>query len=184
MDGFTTMTAAGMLRSDLSIVTILDTNRMPSPLGSFRLSSNTVINKLDFYSRFENIKGGVLEIDPTMYEGNKGKVYFSNDKPFVSVKRSLWYHTDIRDVNEAGEEAKAARQEYMKKMADTVNAYRSDINSINGYSIINIHPWSIPMSLLVEWVALLNDHIVLVSAEELIEMVAANVPHRPATPRR
>jgi hypothetical protein len=191
MDGFTAKTAAGMHRSGMNIVTILDTNRMPSPLGMLRLPNRAVINKLDFYSRFDNIDGGILQIDPTMYQGNRGKVFFSNGKPFVSLKMSLWYHYDISVINRIENSAERnraieMRRQYIREKADETNAYlrRNNVNSINGYSIINIHPWSIPMDMVALWVSLLDENIVLVSAEELLAMVQHNIPQRTATPRR
>jgi len=165
MDGFTTMTAAGMLRSDMSIVTILDTKKQ---------SDKAFISKLDYYSRFQNIKGGVLEIDPTMYEGNKGKVFFSNGKPFVSVKMSLWHPS-----GKSGQ----ADSAWLKSKADMVNFYAKDVKSIDGYSVINIHPWSVGMANVAEFVTYLDANVVLVSAEELIEMIYWNIPHKTATPK-
>ena len=169
LEAFTDLTAATMLRSKLSYVQILD-GTPDNEIEEFRLK-----NALEYYARYDNIKGGVLSLDPTRYEGGKGRIFFVNDKPFISYRLSLWHPDgENADVTTAWLDAQAA----------TVNAYPADINSINGYSVINIHPWSVSVENLAYFVNRLDDDVVLVNLDELMTMIEANIPHEDAMPDR
>ena len=164
---FTDLTSAQMEKSDLSYVSILD-----STPESF-IDDKVMEHRLEYYARYDNIKGGVLSLDPERYEGGKGKVYFANDKPFVSNRLSLW-HPD-------GEGATVTK-EWLKEQADIVNSYPADLETINGYSVINIHPWTISIENLAYFVSQLDEDVQLVTLDELLTMVENNVPHKTATP--
>lgn len=167
LEDFTDLTSSMMGKSDLSYVSILDN----TPEGF--VADKIIEHRLGYYARYDNIKGGVLSLDPERYEGGKGKVYFANGKPFVSNRLSLW-HPD-------GEGADVT-EEWLKEQADIVNSYPADINSINGYSVINIHPWTISVENLAYFVSQLDEDVELVTLDELLTMVEENVPHKTATP--
>ncbi len=167
LTGFTDLTASAMAKSDLDYVQLLDS--VPGNAYEELL----LINRLGYYSRYDNIKGGVLSLDPTRYEGGKGKIWFSDDKPFISYRLSLW-HPD-------GEGA-AVTNEWLEEQAEKINALPADINSINGYSVINIHPWTVSIENLDYFVSCLDDDVVLVTVEELMEMITENIPHENAQP--
>lgn len=164
---FTDLTSAQMEKSDLSYVSILD-----STPESF-IDDKVMEHRLGYYARCNNIKGGVLSLDPERYEGGRGKVYFANDKPFVSNRLSLW-HPD-------GEGATVTK-EWLKEQADIVNSYPADLETINGYSVINIHPWTISVENLAYFVSQLDEDVELVTLDELLTMVENNVPHKTAIP--
>lgn len=164
LDLFTTQTASAMLKSGERVVTILDDYK---PAKEGRLARS-----FDFYSRFDNVDGGILYLDPGRYESGKGKVWFSQGKPFVSVRLSLWA-TDGYD---------GATDEWIRLQADTVNAYPVDIHSINGYSVICIHAWSMRPAAVDRFIKQLDSHVEILSADDFIRTVQANVPHETAVP--
>ncbi len=164
---FTDLTSSMMEKNDLNYVSILDTT--PENF----MDDKVMEHRLGYYARYDNIKGGVLSLDPERYEGGKGKVYFANDKPFVSNRFSLW-HPDGEgtEITEA----------WLKEQADIVNSYPADIETINGYSVINIHPWTISVENLAYFVSQLEEDVELVTLDELLTMVENNIPHETATP--
>ena len=153
-------TAATMLNSGLTTMTLLD---KPLDLPDFLYE-----NKLSYFARYDNINGGILQIDPSRYEGGKGKVYFAGDKPFISVRPSG--------------NADEVTNEWLREQAEIVNSYPADINSISGYSVINVHPWTVGTDDLAYFVSQLGDNVEVISADELIAAVTKNVPHKTATP--
>ncbi len=165
LSAFTDLTASAMFESDLEYVSILDST--PDSLyDEFRLT-----NSLEYFARYDNIKGGMLYLDPDRYFGGNGKIYFVNDKPFITAKYSLWHPSnDPAKVN----------KEWLDEQIEIVNNYQPDIYSINGYSVINIHPWSISIGNLEYFVENLDDDIVLVTLDELLNMINKNIPHKTA----
>ncbi len=164
---FTDLTSSMMEKSNLNYVSILDNT--PESL----IDDKVLEHRLSYYARYDNIKGGVLSLDPERYEGGKGKVYFANDKPFVSNRLSLW-HPDGEGAN--------VTKEWLKEQADIVNSYPAVLETINGYSVINIHPWTISVENLAYFVSQLDDDVQLVTLDELLTMVENNVSHETATP--
>lgn len=164
---FTDITAYTMAKSGLEYVCILDSTPSKNS-GDKKLE-----NSLQYYARYDNIKGGILSLDPERYEGGKGKVYFVNDKPFVSNRMSLW-HPD-------GEGA-TVTEEWLRQQAEIVNEYPADTNSVNGYSVINIHPWTISVENLSYFVSRLDEDVQLVTVDELLFMMQENIPHETAAP--
>lgn len=164
---FTDITAANMLKSDMEYVNILEFTP-ENEIDELKLTES-----LKYYARYDNIKGGTLSLDPERYMGGKGTVYFVNDKPFISNRYSLW-HPD-------GEGA-VITEEWLKEQAEIINSYPSDISSINGYSVINIHPWTVSVENLEYFVNQLDDNVELVTLDTLITMVEENVPHETVTP--
>ncbi len=168
LEKYTDLTAAAMLESDMEYVSILD-NTPENEIDEAKL-----VQSLQYYTRYDNIKGGVLSLDPDRYAGGKGRVYFVDDKPFVSNRFSLW-HPD-------GEGADVT-ESWLKEQADIINSCSADINSIDGYSVVNIHPWTISVENLSYFVSQLDDDVQLVTLDELLTMVEENVPHESATPK-
>lgn len=165
LEAYSEFTAATMLASGLTTMTLLDE---PLSLPGFLWE-----NKLSYFARYDNINGGILQIDPTRYAGGEGKVFFVDDKPFVSVRLSLWYPSGNADE---------VTNEWLKEQAEIVNNYSADINSISGYSVINVHPWTVGPDDLAYFVSQLDDGVEVISADELIAAVTANVPHKTAKP--
>lgn len=167
LDGYADITAAAMLRSDMRVITILDDKPSAFKQADFE-------RRFGYFSRYDSISGGIVMLDPGRYAAGGGKVWFSDDKPFVSVRLSLW-HPD-------GEGADVSK-EWIKEQADVLNSFSADIDSIDGYSVINVHPWTISVENLAYFVSLLDDDVELVTAETLIDMIAKNTEHIDAAPK-
>lgn len=165
--GFTDLTAVSMKRSNLEYVQILD----DTPKNDYE--AKVLTDRLEYYARYDNIKGGVISLDPDRYAGGKGRIWFVNDKPFITYRLSLWH---------PGGEGVTITNEWLDEQAATVNGYPADISSINGYSVINIHPWTVSIKNLSYFVSQLDEDIVLVTLDELMAMIEKNVPHQNAKP--
>ena len=161
LDNFTTYTAAACQRSDMRVVTILDsiddTFRIPRLEKTFA-----------YYTRFDNIDGAIVMLDPNKYAAAGGKVWFRNDKPLISVRHSLWYSNN---------ESRILPEGWIEEQLEICNSFEADITSINGYSVVNVHPWSVSVGDLSKFVEGLDEHIELVTVDELIKLVGENVPH-------
>ena len=164
LDVFSAQTANAMLQSGQRIVTILD--------DYSAIHEGTMKWSFDYFSRFDNIDGGILFFDPDRYEGGKGKVWFSNDKPFASVRLSLW-----ADGGYDG-----ATDEWIQKQADTVNSYPADIHSVNGYSVICVHAWTMKPASVEKFISLLSDRVQILSAADFLATISQNVPHETSIP--
>mgnify|MGYP002520193158 CR=1 FL=1 len=77
-----------------------------------------------------------------------------------------------------------AFEEWLKEQADIINSYPADMETINGYSVINVHPWSISIENLSYFVSQLDEDVQLVTLDELLTLVENNVPHETATPEK
>ena len=169
VSNYSDITAATMLKSGLTTITLLDEINNEIEFASYA-------HKLEYFARYDNIKGGILQIDPDLYTGGygggRGRVIFANDKPFVSVGFSLWHPSG---------DASQVTNEWLKAQADIINSYPADTKSINGYTVINIHPWTVGPDDLAYFVSQLDDGVEFISADELIAAVTANVPHKNAT---
>lgn len=164
---FADRTAASMMDSGLRVMTLL--NDVPATA----YDDLVYANRLEYFARYDNVDGGIIQMDNDYYAGGHGKVYFANDKPFMTVRFSLWHPSgDAAQVN----------NDWLKEQADIVNSYSADINSINGYSVINVHPWTVGPDDLAYFVSQLDEDIVVLPADELIAAVGENVPHKNAKP--
>jgi len=164
LDLMSTRTASAMLKSNQRILTILD--------DYTTLKDKKFAYRLGYFSRFDNIDGGILYLDPDGYRGGKGKVWFSNDKPFASVRLSLW----------ADNGYDGATDEWIKSQADIINNYPVDINSINGYSVICVHAWSMKPASIQKFINALDDHVVILNADDFLKTMQENIPHKNAAP--
>ncbi len=156
MESFVNESVYAMEQADLHTITILDNSKNISKLSK----------ALEPYSAASAINGGLMQINEK-YEALGGKILFSNHKPFVSAKRSFWFSSE-------NPEEKISK-DWIEHFADEINALPCDINSENGYTYINVHPWSTSMDDLNYLVSLLDEHIELVYADELVELISQNV---------
>lgn len=166
LDLFSTQTASAMLKTGERVITILDDYKP--------IREGVIAHSFDYFSRFDNIDGGILFLDPDRYEAGKGKVWFSGGKPFASVRLSLW----------ATDGYEGATDEWLRQQAETVNAYPVDIHSVDGYSVICIHAWSMKPAAVQTFISLLDDHVELLPADEFLQTMRENVPHETALPRQ
>ncbi len=166
LKAFSDQTASAMLKTGITTVTLLDEIKTKSDI-------NKITSKLRYFARYDNIHGGILQLEPDRYSAGKGEVLFVNEKPFVSVKLSLWHPSGNADE---------VTNEWIKEQADIVNTYSADINSINGYSVINVHPWTVGPDDLAYFISCLDKDIVVISGDEMIQAITDNVPHKNAIP--
>lgn len=128
------------------------------------IDSTVDIEKLDVFSQYDAIKGGVVfEGDLYIDHGGDGAgtLHWSNGKPFIVPRDALWSGANT-----------------IEGLAQKVNAYESDYTSIEGYSIIVAHVWSLgELNKVNEFVNLLDDHIKLVTVGQLLDMVTTNIAH-------
>lgn len=160
LDEFTRQTAEAMQRSDLSVVTLLD-NVANTADAQF------VQDRLHSYTKFDTIKGGIWELDPDRYGSGKGRVWWSDGKPFVSVRFTLWYPTcNMADVT----------TDWLDEMAAAVNAMPVSPTTEDGYTVVNVHPWTMNQASVDYFVSRLDSSkIELVYADELIELMKRNL---------
>lgn len=168
LNEYAALTASAMEKSGLNYVSILDA----TPDNVFE--ERELTNRISYYASYDNIYGGILSLDPDRYEGGKGAVWFVNDKPFVSYRLSLWHPSGRNAVTD----------QWLNEQAAIVNSYPADITSINGYTVINVHPWSINIDRLAYFVKALDDDVELVTVDELLLMMETNIPHENAKPDR
>ena len=138
-----------------------------------------VINFLDWYTctkpeeftgfmQSDQVKGAVWS-ENQLYLSGGGEVYWINDKPIISMRDGLWDRSegDLR----------------VAETAKRVNAYPCDPYKIDGYTVLICGCWvEGKMDKVKEFVDLLDDHVELVTADQLIDMVIENVPHEYAKP--
>lgn len=152
--GYARLTAQAMERADLHAMQLLD-----GVAGKAFLNARAM-RVIEAFAAQETIAGGIWYMDPDKYESGKGRFYRAgNGKPWVCNRLSFW----SPDNSPA-----TVTPEWIQSIADTINAYPRDPGRAAGYSVINIHPWSIGYEDVRRLVSLLDDDIVLLSAEELL----------------
>jgi len=163
------LTAEAMEMADLRVMQLLDDlSLVPGLIGGRPpgLRGYRIIN--DFLAQ-EQITGGIWYMDPGRYESGQGRVYRGrNDKVFVTNRISFWSPDGTYDGS-------SVTPEWIQEFADTINAFPRDPSRADGFSVINIHPWSIRYHHVQELVSLLDDHVVLLSAEEFVGLAAENI---------
>lgn len=143
LDTYTKALSYYLREIDLSVIQILDSG-----------PSQKVI---DAYSKVPELKGGIYCYGDKYAAGN-GSIYWSNDKPFVSIRETLW------NAN-------------VEAMAERINGYAKDPTTIEGYTAINLHPWSMSYQDAAKLVSLLDENVVVVTADDFIRLITENVPH-------
>lgn len=164
LDEYSTMTAAAMKRSGQNIMVSLD------DYTSYK--DTRMQYALSYFSRFDNIDGGLLFLDPDGYRGGRGKVWFCDDKPFISVRLSLWCDEGYAGVT----------NEWVKEQADIINSYVADIHSVNGYSLICVQAWTMETEWNQVFIDNLDEDVVVLNASDFIATIKKNVPHENALP--
>ena len=159
MDAFTAMTAKAMQDSDLRVVCLLDN-------GALTENKEYTEDRLSSYAKFDTIEGGIWELDPDRYGSGRGKIFYACGKPFVWVRFTMWHPS----CNEA-----CVTREWPDGIADAINAMPIAPDREEGYSVVNVHPWTISAESLNYVVSRLSDRVELVYADELIRLVQQNV---------
>lgn len=169
VEAYAELSNNAMVASDLEYMCMLDNTNMLENMSEVR-------KKLDIFASYNDFKGAVWELDPHRYESGKGRVLFStNGKPFVSVRLSLW-HPSNRPGN--------ITREWLDSYIDIINSYPVSPDTIDGYSILNIHPWTVTVDDIDYVVSKLSDHIELVYVKDMLEAIEKNVPHKDCSPNK
>ncbi len=135
-----------MKKSGLSVVTVIGADLQ----GDF-------VNCLKGYASAESVKGGIVYSNFGRYFSRRpGGIIWVDGKPFVQPRDSLWETTPAY-------------------IAARINSYPVDITSIDGYSIINVHPWSHSYEDIRTIVNMLDEDVEVVSVDRIINMMADNI---------
>ena len=114
---------------------------------------------IEAYAGMENAKGFLYCTYSDSYVGEHGSVYWSDSgKPFVSCRATMW---------NSSPEAIAAQ----------INAYPADATTIEGYTYVNLHVWSMDYNDVKAMVELLDEDVVVVDPDTFIGLITKNVPH-------
>lgn len=122
------------------------------------ISEADVLEGVKYYAQMSNLKGGMLVSYDNYYLDFHGSVFWSNDKPFVGIRASLWSKTGAM-------------------IAEQINGYKKDPSSIEGYTLVNVHPWSCTYADVVKLVENLDEDCVVVNANQFFDLISENVPH-------
>ena len=156
IDEYAKITNTYMKKTGLSVINTID--------NSFREDA------YDSFAKLDNIKGGVCSVG-NMYIEGAGGVVWSNDKPFVSMRETLWRIDGVNDTNEY--------YGFIERVAQRINSYKTDPTSIEGYTVLVAHAWSVgSMEYIKRFVTMLDENVELVTVDELIDLVTENVPHK------
>lgn len=156
MDDFGAKTAGYMKKTGLHSVNMIDPN-----------CDTTQIHSI---SGQDQVTGGFWSAGGYYIEGCGG-VYWSDDKPFIANREAL-YESSNNDTNFD------ALYSHPERVAQRVNSYKTDPTDISGYTVVIAHAWTTgTLSYINKFVNDLDDHVVVVSGDELIQMVTDNVPH-------
>ena len=125
---------------------------------------------LSAYAKQDQIQGGFLYYIYQHYElpaPRAGAVYWCNGKPFVNLRESLgiWSYEVTRET----------KIEKLSSIAYRINHYKRDASVIEGYSAVNVHPWSFSYDDVVGLTEMLDDDVVVVSPSEFIDLIKKNV---------
>lgn len=161
LQAFAELTAYFMAWSDMRYMEILD---------EYALVPD--IQVLDAFTSQDAI-GGIFYKTGSRYVGGRGFLRWSNGKPVVAIRESLW-STDLnRRVLDAYE------------MAFRISQYDTNPASINGYTVINVHAWSHSMDSIhqmVNWWQEHAPHVTVVTPSTFMALIQENVPQEDARP--
>lgn len=176
LDEYYKRTTEYMKAVDSNYVCIMEWNKdLDSSSGGEQKRSNL----LKTYAKYDQIKGGFLFFDSSTNHGlyihdmpRAGGIYFENDKPFVLMRESLCINTS------SGEEVTTAKQiQQYSEMAYRINNYKTDATTIEGYTAINVHPWSFSYDDCVNMTTLFDDDVVVVTPNEFMQLITKKVDH-------
>lgn len=121
------------------------------------------------YGKNSYIKGAfVYPVDNHyLYKKQAGSITWSNNKPFVATRESLWLDDNMISVEN--------KNQAISKMAYRINHYKRDPSVIEGYTVVNVHPWSFSYDDVVNMVSLFDDQVVVVTPSELMALIQKNV---------
>ncbi|MFC7620817.1 GxGYxYP domain-containing protein [Microlunatus sp. GCM10028923] len=137
--------ARTMERADLGVVQILD------------FESFDDADLWSAYLRHDQITG-LIYLEYSRYDGLRGRVRWVEDKPVISARTMLW----------EGLSSPA-------QVIETLNAAGTDPTSVDGYSVVMLHCWSMNLDDLGHVVDNLAPHVSVVTPDALVAMMSAAV---------
>ena len=163
LPGFAKHTNEYFKYSDLQVLVLIDNKK--------NMSDENVAETISHFAKQTNIIGSLYQVDPICYKGGNGKIYWSNNKPFVTARFSLW-NTSVKN-----DKPEHAPIELLEEIANNINSMPIDETSEEGYSYINVHPWSVHWWDVDKLVSLFNENIQILPADVFIETIKKNVRH-------
>lgn len=151
-----------LYQNDIATTVLL----MDTPEDMLTNPNETGINNLwditKAFSRHPATKGGFLYYGYLYCPVNTpGAVFWNNNKPFVSIRETLW--------------SDGQKTEAMEKMAYRINHYTKDATKVEGYTAINVQYWQYSIEDVAKMVAMLDDDVVVVTPREFIDIMSRNV---------
>ncbi len=168
LEAFAKRSAEYMKMNDMSYITLASSNENSSALDDY----------VPYFSQYDQILGGHFndmssKSECYVHREYGGGVVWYNDKPFIYDRES--FATDWEITADRG----LTKSEAISQMAYRINnIYKRDINSIEGYTIINVNPWFVSYEDCITLAEEFNEDVIVVTPSELFELVAKNVPHK------
>lgn len=138
-----------MGRSDLSYVGMLD----PVDFGT-----SSFYETASKYTAQPNIEG-VYYLNYWQYENGDGQITFIDGKPVIAMRENMWGLNDNQIIS----------------LAEKINNHSRNLKSPKAYSIMNLHAWTHKMADVELLVEHLDDHVKVVTIDELFQQVVKNV---------
>lgn len=166
LDDYVSRTEKYMKMTDMNYITLASNNADASELAGY-------VSK---FAESDQILGGHFndmssKSEAYVHSEYGGGVVWYNDKPFIYDRESLATGWDITA------DRALTTEEAVSQMANRINNYARNINSIEGYTIINVNPWSMDYAACISLAEQFNDDVVIVTPKEFFELVTKNVPH-------
>ena len=74
-------------------------------------------------------------------------------------------------------------KEWLDDYADKINSFPVSPNTIDGYTVLNIHPWTVTIEDLDYLVSKLDSHVELVYVKDMLEAIEEKVEHKDVFPQ-
>ena len=139
---------------------------------------NSLRPYFDKYTCYDRIDGCLFIDFMDLYAGFGGKMCWSNDKPVVSARYSVWNDKDNTFASE---------KKSVEYIAESINRASKDETSEDSYSFVIMHAWSgldengdlVPhgdtVAAMNKLVSLLGEDVDVVTAKEFIDRIKTNM---------
>ena len=125
------------------------------------LDNSVSPDKIKEFAKQPNILGGLWMVGEKYIAGGGG-VYFSSGKPFVTFREAMWGEHPVR-------------------VAARINSYKRDYTVIEGYTVLVVHAWTSSLYDVKQFVENLDEHVEVVSSEQILKLITKNVRHQNVT---
>lgn len=122
------------------------------------------IDVLNVYANKQGIDGGFVFANFDRYKGYNGKLWWYNEKPFLSVREAMW------DLNS------------LEPLADRINSFKVNPYRIDGYTLVIVHVWSHDYDDVVELASMFDDHVEIILPSQMMGFIEKHVPKIAAQP--